>query len=219
MEDFIIGELITNNNTIFSLVVGGNATIVSGQVQPASASLFVAEDFSVPSNFTNQVVSISTPHVLDTAFQDAFLCYFQISILLSKISQNVIVHFTYSNLVISCPFDARIYSITLFPETLNMATQYQINSNCNPTSHWVINVPGTGNVNFTGTPFPPVAGGAVFNIFGSGRTIFVNSDVSASILAPSNFLVQTGGFIQGKVVVGDATSVKKVSLPICPKNF
>jgi hypothetical protein len=80
--------------------------------------------------------------------------------------------------VIASPSGTHIFKIT----------QYRIDSGCNDVAHWVINVPGTEDVNITGSPFPIVTGGLVYNFFGSGR---YDSAVAAINIQQNHLLWRT----------------------------
>jgi len=48
-----------------------------------------------------------------------------------------------------------------------------------------------------------------------GRTIKVETEVRGNILAPRNTLVQTGGVVKGKVIVGDVPMMLQINRPNC----
>jgi len=107
------------------------------------------------------------------------------------------------------------YSVTITADDFAVSTYWIVN-NCNFQATWVINIVGTEDITFHGDNFPGVSGGIVYNVLGSGRTIYVQTEVAGSILAPNNILDQTGGFISGKVVVGNVKFALQINKPDCP---
>jgi len=102
------------------------------------------------------------------------------------------------------------------PDTVFNSITYYILDNCNFQSAWVINIAGTGTVNFFGGSFPGVAGGLVYNVLGSGRLINVTgTGVTGHILSPNNVLTQSSSVITGKVVVGNIENCVQINKPVC----
>jgi len=100
---------------------------------------------------------------------------------------------------------ADTYYVSLTPEEMAQYT-YTTVQNCNFQAKWFINVRGSTDVVISGATFPAIAGGVVYNVIGSGRTITVSeTDLQGHLLAPQNILNNPGGVINGKVVAGDIT--------------
>jgi len=211
----------------YSVVVGGNAVFVSGAVFPegngipypgAEEDLFVGGTFTGEADLAARVLGScnGVAGCLDTTFNAAHECYSNYQLTLSSQSDTVSVNIEWSALELTCSDNtATAYTVTLTASQLNSATYYVVN-NCNLQATWAINIPGNDNVTFAGDSFPAMSGAVVYNILGSGRYIIVETEVAGSILAPDNILYQTGGVIDGKLVIGDVALALQVNKPNCP---
>jgi len=61
-----------------------------------------------------------------------------------------------------------------------------------------------------------MSGAVVYNVLGSGRYIIVETEVTGNLLAPDNILYQSGGVIDGKLVIGEVALALQVNKPDCP---
>jgi choice-of-anchor A domain-containing protein len=216
-----------DNYVPYSLVVGYNANFVSGAVYPDGSNfpypgqeeeIFVGGTFTGAAYLASRVLGNcgDSQGCLDTYFNAAHSCYNSYQNNLAGVPTNVQVATNWSALVLTCNDDTDdSYSVTITAEDFAESTYWVVN-NCNFQATWVINIVGTEDITFHGDNFPGVSGGVVYNVLGSGRTINVQTTVEGSILAPNNDLYQTGGFISGKVVVGNVQFALQINKPDCP---
>jgi len=153
--------------------------------------------------------------MLNANFDAAQQCYINYQSSLASVGDNAVVSISWDAIVFTCSDNtADSYSITIDASVLTQGTYY-ILDNCNFQATWVINVGGTGPVVFAGDNMPGVGSSIVYNILGSGRSVDVETEVNGNILAPQNVLNQTGGVIEGKVVVGTCSATLQVNKPAC----
>jgi choice-of-anchor A domain-containing protein len=217
-----------DNYVPYSLVVGRDAYFASGAVYPDGSNfpypgqeedIFVGGTFTGEADLAARVLGhcyADAQGCLDTYFNAAHSCYNSYQNSLAGVPSNVQVSLNWSALILTCNDDSDdSYSVTITSEDFADSTYWVVN-NCNFQATWVINIVGTDNITFHGDNFPGVSGAVVYNVLGSGRTINVQTTVQGSILAPNNNLYQTGGFISGKVVVGNVQFALQINKPDCP---
>jgi choice-of-anchor A domain-containing protein len=207
----------------FAFVVSGDLTFTSGGVYPDGTNNYLpgnAEGIYVGGTFTGpqylQQRVTGGPGRLDSYFNAARQCYSQFSNTFAATPDNVLQSVQYGGLFLHCNSKtSAAYSVTVPDTVFNSITYYTLD-NCNFQASWVINIGGSGTVNFFGGSFPAVAGGLVYNVLGSNRVINVTgTGVTGHILAPWNFLNQTASVIVGKVVVGNVINLVQVNKPAC----
>jgi fibro-slime domain-containing protein/choice-of-anchor A domain-containing protein len=202
-----------DNSLPYSLVVGGNLVWGSGELFPVGngipyageeEDMFVGGTVTAPDYLSVRAVGgpCATPGCLDQYFNAAKQCYIGFQDTAASYKDNVVSNVQWDGLFVTCnDATSEYYYMTLTPDMMTQYTYYSL-SNCNFQAYWTINVVGTSDVHFTGDSFPAPTGAVLWNIQGQGRTIFVNDiSVNGHILAPQNFLNQSGSVIQGKVVV------------------
>jgi fibro-slime domain-containing protein/choice-of-anchor A domain-containing protein len=215
-----------DNFVPYSVVVGANANWVSGAVYPegnnipypgAEEDLFVGGTFTGEADLAARVLGSCNGNAgcLNANFDAAQQCYINYQSTLASVADNAVASISWDAIVFSCSDNsADSYSITIDASVLTQGTYY-ILDNCNFQATWVINVAGTGSVVFAGDNFPGVGSSIVYNILGSGRSVNVETEVNGNILAPQNVLNQTGGVVEGKVVVGTCVASLQVNKPAC----
>jgi len=203
-----------DNSLPYSLVAGRNVNWGSGSLHPDGSGIPYPgdkEDMFVGGSYNgdNQLAlrvhgPCGASGCLDSYFNAAQTCYEGYQTTLAAQSDNVQKAFYWSGLFITCDdVNADSYTVSLTPAEMTTYT-YTTLDNCNLQASWTINVKGSGDVLLTGDSFPGLAGGVVYNVIGSGRIITVTeTSVNGHLLAPNNFLNQTGGVIVGKVVAAD----------------
>jgi choice-of-anchor A domain-containing protein len=226
---FSIGYQIDSQESFspYALVVGGNADWDSGALYPNGDNtpyvapeeyIFVGGSFSGSSSLGNLVSGSCSGSAgcLNSYFDAAQSCYGGYQNALANNADNVAHLAQWSTLTVTCNDDAATkYYITLTASELNSVTSTTMN-NCNNDAQWVVNIPGTDDVSFSGGSFFSGATQVVFNIQGSGRTINVGAyQFDGSLLSPYNTLSQTGGVIVGKVVVAEVTSMIQMNKYVC----
>jgi choice-of-anchor A domain-containing protein len=213
-------ELQTVNNAPdnylpYSVVVGGDLTWISGNAFPngngipyagEEEDIFVGGVFTGPTDLSDRVLGgpCASTGCLDAFFDSALSCYRTFQSTELAYNDNAVQSSSFSGMFVTCN-DAteNTYYIKLTASDLAAVTYFST-SNCNFQANWVINIIGTDDVTFTGGSFPAPAGAVLYNVIGSGRTIYVHdTDLNGHLLAPDNFLNQTNGVIHGKVVVGN----------------
>jgi len=228
---FSVGYEIQTGNGIdnfvpYSLVAGGNCVFTSGAVYPegnnipypgAEEDIFCGGSFTGEDDLAARVSSCNgITGCLDSDFDAAQACYATFSDALANQADNVEVQVQYDALILTCDDNtASAYSVSVTSSDFASSTYYVV-SNCNLQSTFVINVVGTDDVTFAGDNFPGISGGVIYNIVGTGRTINVQTEVNGNLLAPFNILDQTGGVIEGKVVVGTVEFSLQINKPDCP---
>jgi len=216
----------------YSLVVGRDLHWGSGSLHPDGTGIPYAGERE--DAFVGRTVSANTAEYLksrvsgacaegsegclETEFNDAKSCYEGYQSTLASLNDNVGKHIEWSALVLTCSDSmADQYVVSITDEEFSQFTYYTV-SGCNFQASWVINVRGTGRVNLSGGEFPAVPGGVVWNVVGSGRVISVTGiEIHGHILAPNNILLQEGGVILGKVVVGDVQFALQINKIYCPQ--
>jgi len=208
----------------YTVVVGGDATWVSGDVYPDGNQqgvpeeyLFVGGTFTGASYLNNLVTGhCSTPHCLDNYFDAAKSCYTGYQSTLANNVDNVQHVAQWSTLTVTCNSATDMkYYLSVTGAELSSVTGVSL-VNCNADAFWVVNVVGTDDVSFNGGSFGPGAPQVIFNVVGSGRTINVGAyQFDGSLLAPNNILHQTGGVIIGKTVVASVTSSIQFNKYVC----
>jgi len=207
----------------FAFVVSGDLNFTAGSVFPDGSNtpypgpiegIYVGGHFSGDAYLAARVTG--GPGSLAGYFTAGRQCYNQFSAQFAATPDNVVQSVQYGGLFLHCNSNtAAAYSVTVLDTVFNSITYYTLD-NCNFQASWVINIGGTGTVNFFGGSFPAVAGGLVYNVLGTNRVLNVTGTaVTGHILAPWNILNQTASVIWGKVVVGDVLNLNQVNKPYC----
>jgi choice-of-anchor A domain-containing protein len=215
---------VPDNSLPYSLVVGRDLIWLGGSLHPdgsgipyigAREDMFVGRDMA---NVTDYLIDrqtggpCSTEGCLDKYFDAAQQCYLNYQEFYGGKSDNVDKSISFSGLFITCQeSNVDHYYISLTPEEMAQYT-YTVVDNCNFQAKWTLNIRGNGDVTINGASFPGIAGGVVYNVIGSGRTITVDeTDLQGHLLAPFNTLYQPGGVINGKVVAADITMALQIN--------
>jgi len=209
----------TDYFSIFSLLVAGNATWVSGSVFPLIINstdggfIGVGGVFNAPQYL--QLNRINS-YITDTQFDAAQAYYISIQTELSSLGYNAFSQIIYTDgLLITCNSSTDVlYHVQVDGATLSTVNWY-ILQNCLFTAGWVIEVTGTADVTFQGSPFPGVVERVVYNIVGTGRTISGTNGVGGNILAPQNTYVQYNGVTYGRLIVGNIIYARQNNKPNC----
>jgi len=209
-----IHSLATDQTLPYALVVGNNLNWGSGAVYPdgsnvphagAQEDIFVGSSVTGPDYLTELVTgSCSTPGCLDSSFDALQACYGSYQTEMASHADNVDSIIQWSGLYLTCQdASASEYYVTL--QAYQMDTYTWINlDNCNSDARWIINIPGTDDVSFSGGSFPGNAASIVYNIQGSGRNVRVgNTQLVGTVLAPYNKFFDVGSVVIGKVIAGD----------------
>jgi len=231
---YSIGYEIDSTETFvpYALVVGGDASWSSGALYPNGLNspfvapeeyMFVGGTFTGSASLASLVTGScgSNSGCLNNYFNAAQSCYGGFQTALANNADNVAVLNQWSTLTLTCDDStAMMYYVTLTASDISSTTSSNL-VNCNINAQWVVNVPGTDDITFSGGSFGgdvsgPGASQIVWNIQGSGRTINVGAyQFDGSLLSPYNTLDQTGGVIVGKVVVAEVTSMIQMNKYVC----
>jgi len=213
---FSIGDKVNSalSSDAYS-VIAGSLSWGSGSASPSDEKIFVAtNNVNVPSYLQSQIAG-PCDNCLESVFQSVFTCYSNLQSTLANLTDNMSFQIKNSGVTYTCNSTTnQRNSITVTSDVFNLVT-YSTLENCNLNGEFIINVEGNDDVIFHGASFPANSDNVVYNILGSHRTIFVQTAVNGAILAPSNFLNQTGGVIRGKVVVGDVFFSLQINQPNC----
>jgi choice-of-anchor A domain-containing protein len=210
-------SLSTDETEHYAMIVGNNFNFGSGAVYPDGTNvpyagemegLFVGGTFTGPSYLSSLVNGNcgGTAGCLGSQFSALQSCYGGYQSAMSSHADNVQYNIQWSELTVTCnSVTDTTYYITLTPTQMSQYT-YSVLNSCNPNARWVVNVGGSGNVNFSGGSFPVAASQLTYNVLGSGRTITVSgTNLNGNLLAPYNVVYQPSGVINGKVIAADIT--------------
>jgi len=226
-----IHGLSTDLNLPYSLVVGGSLYYGSGGVYPDGSNsphvgikenIFVGKSFTGPDYMGDSVTgSCDVPGCLDSAFDALQSCYGSYQQEMASHADNVASTLQWNGLHLSCNDPSTsTYYVTFDADEMEYYTWIDL-ENCNPEARWIINIPGTSDVNFSGGSFPGNAAAVVYNIQGSGRNIRDGgTQIVGSVLAPYNKFWDVGGVIIGKVIAGDIATSHQTNRAQCftPSN-
>jgi len=209
----------------YGLVVNGDATFVSGDVQPNGNTIYVGENFNAPSYLTSRRVPCNGTTIKNgwsSVISAASTNYETLTNDLK--SQSVTVSYALSyNTFHVVKFTGKAAQLTYFlninVNDFNTINAYSFDALANeyvPNGILCINVIGKGTVTFNGGQFPSgFIGHVIYNI-PTATHVVVNTGVWGDILAPYAALNQTGGVIWGKVVVNDIVQALQINRPVCP---
>jgi len=213
--------------TPYALVAGRDLSWGSGAVYPDGSGIPIPEQLQeeifvggVATNLPGYLQALvtgtcGTPGCLDASFDTAFNFYKFTQSQFAALPANTQATVQFQGLSITCNDAAATrYVLNVQGDTLSGVTWYTTHG-CNLGAVWVINVLGSGNVQFQGDFLPTIAEKTVWNIIGAGRTVTVLTEVRGNMLAPQNTLSQTGGVIKGKVVFGNIAFSLQINLPDC----
>eukprot|EP01114_Cavostelium_apophysatum_P010364 TRINITY_DN23_c0_g1_i1.p1 TRINITY_DN23_c0_g1~~TRINITY_DN23_c0_g1_i1.p1 ORF type:complete len:962 (+),score=298.51 TRINITY_DN23_c0_g1_i1:390-2888(+) len=222
---------IPDNSLPYSLVAGRHVTWGSGSLHPDGTGapypgdredMFVGGTFSGPAYLSERRTGgpCQSTGCIDNFFNAAYDCYLGYQTELASHSDNVDKVIQWSGLFLTCNDDSADYYYVSLTQAEFAQFTYTSVDNCNVQANWVINVRGTDDVTISGDSFPGVPGGVVYNVIGTGRTVHVYSvSVDGHILAPANYINQTGGVIRGKVVAGNVLFSLQVNREnTCPEK-
>jgi len=212
----------------YSVVAGGNCNFVSGDVYPDGTNspntgdeegMFVGLNFTGPSYLADRVIGScgsAGAGCLNSIFDAALSCYQNLQTVFASSTDTATVSVQWDALILTCnDINAVANTATITGAQFESSTYYVLD-NCFFQSAWILNIPGTDDITLSGGSFPAVGGGVLYNVLGSGRTIYVNNTaVTGSILAPGNTLYQSGGYIAGKVVVADVARALQINIAQC----
>jgi len=182
--------------------------------------MFVGRSQILPSYLASRVngtCGAAGAGCLDSYFVAAYNCYKGYSADYAGRTPNAVASEQYGGLLLTCNSALyREYVVNVDVALFNSITYYTLNG-CNFQARWVLNIIGTGTVNFTGGSFPSVSGAIVYNVIGS-RNIYVSSTgVNGHILAVDSVLTQISSVIVGKVIVGNYLYAIQTNRFICAK--
>jgi choice-of-anchor A domain-containing protein len=213
----------------FALIAGGNVAFGSGAIYPDGSNspyvgepedMFVGGSFTGP-DYLSALVSgtCSSPGCMNAAFDSLQSCYAGYQSSLASNADNVQSLFQWSGWYLTCnDVTASSYFVTVTASELASETWISM-SNCNPAAHWVINIPGTDSVTFSGSSFPNAANNVIYNVLGSGRTINVGATaLEGTLLSPFNTLSDPFSVIIGRVIAGDITASRQVNKIACASS-
>jgi len=206
---------VDNHFDTFPLVVLGSADLNTGAIFPAQSPIFI-QGFLLAMEEPDFVARrvTCTNNCPDAAFASVETCYENLSPNLSARTPNTNIRFQYGTLAITCttaqPFRIVDISATLF----NQVTSYQL-IGCNPADGFLINIQGSSPVTFSGNGFPIVGGGVIYNIPAASTVTVGAAQVNGNILAPFSQFTQTGGQVNGEVIVANVVDVLSLSPEIC----
>jgi fibro-slime domain-containing protein/choice-of-anchor A domain-containing protein len=215
-----------DNSLPYSLIVGRDLTWGSGSLHPDGTGyplpgnredMFVGGVSTVHASLVDRRTGgpCGTPGCLDSYFNAAKNCYEGFSTVLSNQADNVAKTIVFSLLELTCSAQLDRYVVSLTPLEMAQFT-YTSLVNCNFQAEWIINIRGSGEVQFRGASFPGLPGGVVYNVIGERYITVTGTSVNGHLLAPSSTLNQTGGVVVGKVVAGDVVFSLQVNKPDCP---
>jgi len=146
---------------------------------------------------------------------DAAQTYFvNITNKLSSLGTNAVATVVYGDgLLLTCTQIDTLYHVKVSAGILS-STNWYLTSGCTFNAAWVIDVTGTDNVNFQGSPFSGVVERVIYNI-PNGNSITANNGVAGNILAPTSTYTQTTGVTYGRLIVGNVTFARQNNKPNC----
>jgi len=206
----------TDQTLPFALVVGRDLSFGSGSIYPdgtnhphagAQEQIFVGGTFSGPDYLASEVTgSCPASGCLDSAFDALQSCYGGYQSTLAAGTDNVDSLIQWSGLYITChSSSASTYYVTLQASQMSSYTWISLDS-CNANARWVINIPGTDDVTFSGGSFPANSASIIYNIQGSGRNVRLQTQLTGTVLAPYNKFIDISSVVIGKVIAGDIVS-------------
>jgi len=212
----------------YSVVAGGNCNFVSGDVYPDGTNspntgdeegMFVGQNFTGASYLADRVTgSCGTAGAgcLNTYFDAALSCYQNLQSIFASSTDTATVTVQWDALILTCENETAVANTATITGSQLASSTYYVLDNCFFQSAWILNIPGTDDITLSGGSFPAIGGGVLYNVLGSGRTIYVNNTaVTGSILSPGNTLYQVGGYIAGKVVVDDVAMALQINIAQC----
>jgi len=227
LNDWSIGLSISTSGTNpldryvpYSLVVGNSAIFQSGTVYPDGSSTSQEEDIFCVGEFEGPAYLSARVHngsSIDTEFVAAQTYYTQLSNAFASVVDNAVSTFEFGGIFIVCNDpNATSISVTINDTTWSSSTYFGQPENCNQDAQFVFNIAGSNNVSFQGGRWsftPPEK--VLFNIIGSGRTVFVSTEIYGSILAPNNAFQWTGGVTNGQLIFGDVLQSSQMNRLNC----
>lgn len=190
----------------YALVVGRNAVFINGEVFPIGANqenIFVGGTFTGAENLRGRVAgNCTTSGCLDADFTNSLSYYTQVSQVLQNLAANVDVAVDANSGVatLRCQSaSATLYIASIRTSDFSKITSYSV-SNCPTGALWVFNIFGTTNVvRIDGVTLQEKI---IYNIIGS-KSIFSQTFIYGTILAPTSSFNQTGGTIFGTIIAGN----------------
>lgn len=254
---YSFGQEIINQGTAaldkklpYSVVVGGDFSVAAGSVKPdglSSPSTKAREDAFVAGSTAGSSAGIqarvtgrcaSGTTCLNDDFANALAWYKLASATLAAQSSNanVVVKFGGGQIECSDP-TATAYYTTINSAIFDTDITYwhPVPSSCNRAASLVINIVGTGKVNFGKVNSKLEWGNAadqallpnkpsgdnqnklIWNVIGDGRIVDAGTTAPAGILlAPTSTLHHPSGVWKGIVIVGSVTASNQINRLVCP---
>jgi len=221
---FTVGWGLQSSTFLYGLVVNGNATFVSGDVQPNGDTIYVGQYFNAPSYLTDRRVPCSGQTVKggwNTILSAAISAYQLLTSDLNSQSTTCSYSSQPYNVFRVLNFGSpaqKTYFLSININDFNKITSYSFDAS--PSSYIAggilcINVEGKGTATFNGGQFPSGFISHVIYNFPAATNVIVNTGVWGDILAPYAALNQTGGVITGKVIVNDIVQALQINTPVC----
>lgn len=210
-----------------SVVAGGQIVWGSGAVYPdgsgnpfpgAAEGIFAGGRIQAPEYIEARRDGAPCDDCLDEAFDSIQEYYADVSSRFAEHATNVAVRLEHGSglfltgLAAAKSHNTRYY-VSISPADFNAASWWSA-SNTNVEAEFVITITGTEDITFSGGEFPGIPERVVWNIPGE-RTIFVQTEVVGSILAPQATVQQTGGVIKGFVVAQNVAHLLQVNKLTC----
>jgi len=201
----------------YTALIGQNLNFGQGAVYPQGTKVLLGGSYVGP----RQIDSIVVPNFnIDDNWGDLTGYYDLVQTNLYALTCNVLVVILNNGIRLSStvqPAPAR-YVVCLTAAQISSSTWFDVDASINTKKELIINVvPDTTPVTLSGAELPFCSGKVIYNIGvpnGQTRTIYVKTQIQGSILAPESDIIQTGGVINGWVIVNDGTFLQ-VNLPLC----
>jgi len=180
--------------------------------------MFVGGAFTGPSYLAGDIDGTCLlPNCLASQFNAVQQCYAGYSANWAAQSDNVATSILYDVITLTCNSESDLtYYISLTPAQLSTFQSMTINAGCNINARWIFNVIGSGDVTISTTVPIGDYSSIIWNVVGSGRTIYLqNSELDGSLVAPFNSVSQSTGVIKGKVIASDFISSNQINKYQC----
>jgi len=178
--------------------------------------MYVGDTFFGPSYLAGRIIGNALSQPMAPYCQAGQQYFTDLQTSFAALGTNAQWTLMYGNgLFISCTNSKDVlYHISLDDTTFNQVSWYSLN-NCNFYARWIIDITGTGTVQFQGAPLSGILERLVYNVLGAGRDINVINSLNGNLLAPNNNLKLPNGVTVGNVVVGNVTTAIQNNRPFC----
>lgn len=216
VEDGVsFGDLLTDTEgsaNPYTLVIGGSANILNGEIFPSNSGLFVGGAFTGAANLRARILAnCSSAGCLNQYFDASKSYYNSLGAYIASHPSNVDYSIAFGTITLNCTSNAQIKYVSIDASNFSKIIAYATN-NCASGSLYVFNIAGNSDVVFDGTPFQQ---GSIYNILGSGN-VRAQTFVFGSILAPNAKFNQPAGTVFGAIVAGDLEFLLQANTPDCP---